>query len=198
MNRTVGLVDVLNIKPLGPSRIQKRVPRRCPHSSPKQFLHTRLIMTAPSIATSAGKTALYAALDWDVNDPRCHQMYSTLFSEVEVVYEELVNDRSLLRPQAQRRNGPYSYGDFPEWVLDRAVEKISLNASPVTAPYFRGGEDAKGDKYWLARWLIYHLFRQACPRQLRHVISLLFMPTASRGNPMLTVPVVLGIGTRGI
>lgn len=75
------------------------------------------------------------------------------------MWEQLVADPSNRRPHAQHKEEPYSYGDFTEMAIDNALQTIAQNASPDTRPFFEGDPSPNGDRYWIARWILYHIFR---------------------------------------
>lgn len=78
--------------------------------------------------------------------------------ETEVVWDQLVSDPANRRPQARGKPAP-SYGDFTDSAIEDALQRVTENASEQTRPLFNRGADPRGDRYWPARWLLYHLFR---------------------------------------
>ncbi|KAI9884660.1 MAG: hypothetical protein M1823_003542 [Watsoniomyces obsoletus] len=123
-------------------------------------LYAEPVMEGRAVAMSTKKSDFFVALGLDIEDPWHCRLYQLMNEQTEEVWEELVADRSKRRPQAQNKPEPWSYGDFTEAAIEDAVRRITENANDHTRPLFQiGHADQRGDQYWPARWVLYHIFR---------------------------------------
>lgn len=92
-------------------------------------------------------------------------------TETAAAHGQLVSRRANLRPALVNDltvRPPYSYGQMNPAAINRTIQEIWANGSPVTQPYYDLGSATATETYnWAIRWLVYKRFRYTDRRNLR-------------------------------
>ncbi|KAI9846272.1 MAG: hypothetical protein M1837_004261 [Sclerophora amabilis] len=115
-------------------------------------------MALPPLRMTDSRESLFFELGFDPLNTAHTDIYQDMNNETLDAYEELIEVRDNLKPEASDKSPPNAYGHFKEEAIERALEKIVTQASPTTRPYFRRGLNARGDQFWVARWFLWHVF----------------------------------------